>query len=103
MPKLVKLYIQQCLIGFGISAVFLAILLWFNVANLWHLVSHDKMGWLALLMIWIFNGSVFGAVQFAISVMRMKDDEWEAVINTNLSSVYRLSKGVLRGMMKDAA
>ncbi|MCG7937249.1 MAG: 3-oxoacyl-ACP reductase FabG [Candidatus Thiodiazotropha lotti] len=33
-------------------------------------------------------------------LMRMKDDEWERVINTNLSSVYRLSKGVLRGMMK---
>jgi 3-oxoacyl-[acyl-carrier protein] reductase len=33
-------------------------------------------------------------------LMRMKDDEWEAIINTNLSSVYRLSKAVLRGMMK---
>ena len=33
-------------------------------------------------------------------LMRMKDDEWERVINTNLSSVYRLSKSVLRGMMK---
>ncbi len=33
-------------------------------------------------------------------LMRMKDDEWERVINTNLSSVYRLSKAVLRGMMK---
>lgn len=33
-------------------------------------------------------------------LMRMKEDEWEAVIGTNLSSIYRLSKGVLRGMMK---
>jgi 3-oxoacyl-[acyl-carrier protein] reductase len=33
-------------------------------------------------------------------LMRMKDDEWEAIINTNLTSVYRLSKAVLRGMMK---
>lgn len=33
-------------------------------------------------------------------LMRMKDDEWDDVINTNLSSLYRLSKGVLRGMMK---
>jgi 3-oxoacyl-[acyl-carrier protein] reductase len=32
--------------------------------------------------------------------MRMKDDEWDAVINTNLKSVFRLSKLVLRGMMK---
>lgn len=32
--------------------------------------------------------------------MRMKDDEWEAVIDTNLKAVFRLSKGVMRGMMK---
>ncbi|UTF61944.1 3-oxoacyl-ACP reductase FabG [Gilvimarinus sp. DA14] len=33
-------------------------------------------------------------------LMRMSDEEWFDVINTNLSAVYRLSKAVLRGMMK---
>lgn len=33
-------------------------------------------------------------------MMRMKEDEWDDIMNTNLKSVYRLSKGVLRGMMK---
>ncbi|MEE4293669.1 MAG: 3-oxoacyl-ACP reductase FabG [Xanthomonadales bacterium] len=33
-------------------------------------------------------------------LMRMKDDEWDDVVNTNLRSVYRLSKACLRGMMK---
>lgn len=33
-------------------------------------------------------------------MMRMKDDEWYDVIDTNLNSLYRLSKGVLRGMTK---
>lgn len=32
--------------------------------------------------------------------MRMKDEEWDAVIATNLTAVARLSRGVLRGMMK---
>lgn len=32
--------------------------------------------------------------------MRMKDDEWDSVISTNLSAVARLSRAVLRGMMK---
>lgn len=32
--------------------------------------------------------------------MRMKDDDWDAVIDTNLKSVFRLSRGVLRPMMK---
>lgn len=33
-------------------------------------------------------------------LMRMKDEEWGAVIDTNLGSVFRLSKACLRGMMK---
>ncbi len=33
-------------------------------------------------------------------MLRMKDDEWFDVINTNLNSAYRLSKAVLRGMTK---
>jgi 3-oxoacyl-[acyl-carrier protein] reductase len=33
-------------------------------------------------------------------MLRMKPDDWDAVVNTNLTGVYRLSKAVLRGMMK---
>lgn len=33
-------------------------------------------------------------------LMRMKEDEWDDIINTNLTSVFRMSKAVLRGMMK---
>ncbi len=33
-------------------------------------------------------------------LLRMKSEDWEAVLNTNLASVFRLSKAVLRGMMK---
>jgi len=33
-------------------------------------------------------------------LMRMKEDEWDSVIQTNLTSVYRMSKACLRGMMK---
>ncbi|HBO3637948.1 TPA: 3-oxoacyl-ACP reductase FabG [Pseudomonas aeruginosa] len=33
-------------------------------------------------------------------LVRMKDDEWFDVVNTNLNSLYRLSKAVLRGMTK---
>lgn len=32
--------------------------------------------------------------------MRMKEEEWDDIMTTNLKSVYRLSKGVMRGMMK---
>jgi len=33
-------------------------------------------------------------------LVRMKEDEWDDIINTNLSSVYKMSKAVLRGMLK---
>ncbi|MBM3202734.1 3-oxoacyl-ACP reductase FabG [Candidatus Woesearchaeota archaeon] len=33
-------------------------------------------------------------------LLRMKDDEWNAIIQTNLNSVFRLSKACLKGMMK---
>lgn len=51
----------------------------------------------------------FGAPQILVNnagitrdnlMMRMKDEEWYDVIDTNLNSLYRLSKGVLRGMTK---
>ncbi|MBX3693275.1 3-oxoacyl-ACP reductase FabG [Dokdonella sp.] len=51
----------------------------------------------------------FGAVTILVNnagitrdqlLMRMKDDDWQAILDTNLSSVYRASKAVMRGMMK---
>jgi 3-oxoacyl-[acyl-carrier protein] reductase len=33
-------------------------------------------------------------------LVRMKDEDWQAILDTNLSSVFRLSKAVIRGMMK---
>lgn len=75
MPALVKLYIRQVLIGFLLSAVFVAGLMWFNVANLWHLVTHNSAGPVALAMLFVANGIVFAGVQFGIAVMRMGRDE----------------------------
>jgi len=54
----------------------------------------------------------YGAVDILINnagitrdnlLMRMKDDEWDDIMNTNLASVYKMSKAVLRGMMKKRA
>jgi 3-oxoacyl-[acyl-carrier protein] reductase len=33
-------------------------------------------------------------------LMRMKDDEWQSIMDTNLTSIFKISKAVLRGMMK---
>jgi 3-oxoacyl-[acyl-carrier protein] reductase len=54
-------------------------------------------------------GKEFGPVSVLVNnagitrdqlLMRMKDDDWNAIIDTNLTSVYRTSKAVMRGMMK---
>ncbi|SLN52225.1 hypothetical protein PEL8287_02744 [Roseovarius litorisediminis] len=75
MPKLIRLYITNVLIGFGIAGVFVGMLLYFNIGNLWHLISTSDKGWLALVILWVANGIVFAGVQFAIAVMKMKDDD----------------------------
>jgi len=36
-------------------------------------------------------------------LMRMKQEEWDEIIDTNLASVFKMSKAVLRGMMKKKA
>ena len=82
MPKLVKLYIRQVLIGFALSGLFVFGLLYTNVGNLWHLISTSDMGWVALLMLFIFNGFVFSGVQFAIAIMRMGHDHDEPKTGT---------------------
>ena len=52
----------------------------------------------------------YGAVDILINnagitrdniLVRMKEEEWDEIINTNLSSVYKMSKSVLRGMIKN--
>ncbi|MGL6257993.1 3-oxoacyl-ACP reductase FabG [Vibrio sp. WXL103] len=54
----------------------------------------------------------FGAIDILVNnagitrdnlLMRMKDSEWDDIINTNLTPIYRMSKAVLRGMMKKRA
>lgn len=77
MPELVKMYIRNVIIGFVVAALFVAMLLWFNVMNLWSLVSNSPDGILAVFLLWFMNGIVFAGVQFAFAVMQMarKDDD----------------------------
>lgn len=73
MPQLVRLYIGQVLIGFGLSAIFVAGLLWADVARLRSLIMATQGGWMALFLLFFFNGLVFAGVQFAIKIMGMAE------------------------------
>ena len=75
MPKLIRLYIKNVLIGFGIAALFVAALIGFDVAGLRHLMLSSPAGWMAIAMMWFANGIVFAGVQFAMAVMALKEDD----------------------------
>ena len=75
MPKLVRLYIVNVLIGFALALVFVVGLVWLDVANLRHLILDTSSGPLAFVLLVLSNGVVFAGVQFGIAVMRLAEDD----------------------------
>ena len=75
LPRLVRLYMRQVAIGFGLSGVFVGLLLGFDVAHLRSLMMATQGGFIAAFMLFFFNGLVFAGVQFAITIMRMADPD----------------------------
>ena len=75
MPELVRLYIRSVAIGFVISAGFTAGLVWWDVAGIGHLIQGSDIGLIAAMMLVVFNGIVFSAVQFAFKIMAMAEDD----------------------------
>jgi len=75
VPKLIRLYIVNVLIGFGLALVFVIGLVWLDVANLRHLIMETSGGPLAFVLLVLSNGVVFAGVQFGIAVMRLAEDD----------------------------
>jgi hypothetical protein len=73
-PDLMALYLRHCAMGFVLSAVFVAMLLWRDVAGLGTLIAGSDVGVLAVFLLWFFHGTVFGGVQFALMIMLQSDD-----------------------------
>ncbi|MEM9968064.1 MAG: hypothetical protein AAF755_08200 [Pseudomonadota bacterium] len=75
MPIIIRFYIRNCIWGFVLAGVFVALLLYFNVANLWHLISTSDVGSMALFVFWMLNGIVFSGVQTGVALALMADHE----------------------------
>ncbi|UZD91488.1 hypothetical protein [Cognatishimia activa] len=75
MPRLIRQYITHVCVGFVLSAVFVSLLIWLDVAGLGGLILGSAEGWIAVLMLWIFNGIVFAGVQFSIRIMMLADKD----------------------------
>lgn len=96
MPKLIRLYITNVCTGFGLSAIFVGALLWFNVANLWGLISGSDVAVLAVFMLWFMNGIVFAGVQFALAVMNLADKDDNPRGGTPIAAEFKLARAVVR-------
>ncbi|MEX0287374.1 MAG: hypothetical protein AB3N23_22430 [Paracoccaceae bacterium] len=78
LPRVMRLYILHCIVGFALSAVFTSAILWLNVAGIGHLVANVSGGWLAVLVFFTLNGIVFSGVQTAVVLWSMDYDDGTA-------------------------
>jgi hypothetical protein len=74
MPRLVRLYILHSAIGFALSAVLVAALVWADVAQLGRLVVQHPAGPFAAFLLWVANGIVLAGAQFGIALTLMSED-----------------------------
>lgn len=75
LPRLIRLYIFHCMIGFVVSGIFTGYVIYANVANIGHLVMSVEGGILAAVVFFVLNGIVFAGVQTGIVVMSLAEPE----------------------------
>lgn len=75
MPSHIQFLLRHALIGAIAAISFVALLLWFNVMNLWHLVTHSEAGILALGVMTVFFIITFASVQMGIAVMALGEED----------------------------
>ncbi|ABD56326.1 hypothetical protein [Jannaschia sp. CCS1] len=75
MPEHIKMILRHAIYGGVIAVAFVGALLWMNVGNLWHLVTHTAEGPLALIVLTVLCWITFGSVQIGIRIMMMASDD----------------------------
>lgn len=75
MPDFIKMMLRNALYGFFIALAFVGGLLYYNVANLWHLVTHTAEGPVALVVMVVLCTITFGSVQIGIRIMMMGEED----------------------------
>lgn len=77
MPKLIRLYIDSALLGLVAAISFVCLLVLLNIGHLGTLVLGNGIGWVALIMLVVFFGTLFGGVHFAWEIALMREEEKE--------------------------
>jgi hypothetical protein len=65
----IRFYAGCVATGFALAALFTGALLWLDVAGLRHLVTTVQGGWLALFLLWFFNGIVMTGAQASVLLL----------------------------------
>ncbi|MEM6482886.1 MAG: hypothetical protein AAF922_15535 [Pseudomonadota bacterium] len=75
MPSLWRIFMTNIGVGFALAAVFILLLLWFDIGKLGYLVSVVSGSWLMILPLWIMFGGLFTCVQFIVAGLCDDDDD----------------------------
>lgn len=75
MPFLVRFLVRHAVIGIGVAAVFVALMVAFDVAHLGTLFATSADGPLAIIVLTLALGVTFGSVQMGFAVMLMSDSD----------------------------
>ncbi len=74
MPDHIRFILRHAAFGFVLAFAFIGMLLAFDVAGLWHLVTHTAEGPIALAVLFVLCGITFGSAQVGYKIMTMTDD-----------------------------
>jgi len=73
-PHLMRIFFVSWAIGFGLSALFFALMIWFNLMNVGHLILHADGGYIMGIVFWVLSATLFGGVQFSLVIMGYAED-----------------------------
>ncbi|MEM7076421.1 MAG: hypothetical protein AAGA28_17060 [Pseudomonadota bacterium] len=75
MPSSGRTVLINTAVGFALAAVFVALLLWFNIAGLAHRIAAVSKGWVMLLPLWAMFGGLFTCIQIVLAGLKDDDDD----------------------------
>ncbi len=75
MPDHIKFILRHAAVGAGVAVSFVGLLLYLNVGNLWHLVTHTAEGPIAVVILTVFCTITFGSAQIGYKIMTLGEDD----------------------------
>ncbi|MEM6375922.1 MAG: hypothetical protein AAF686_06745 [Pseudomonadota bacterium] len=75
MPSVGRTLLTNLGVGLLLAALFVVLLLWFDIAGLAHLVGAVNGAWLMLIPLWLMFGGLFTCLQFIVAGLCDDDDD----------------------------